>query len=121
MSKTNLILMVLTGIFVATPFAFADDTNVYIRLYEKRVEFAKADVKKQEAETSYQLASLARARYLVEKNAITQQEFERIEADYKKSLAEEDVLRAKVGEEEATLDVVKQLVQNSQPVPLCRD
>jgi len=84
------------------------------------VILAKADVKRQEAETKYQAAHLARVRQLLAKNAVSREEHDRAVADYDKSVAQEEVLRARVGEEEATLEVVRMLVQTSQPVPLCR-
>jgi multidrug resistance efflux pump len=117
-------ILKLSALYIAFVFcagSFADDTNVYVRLYTQRVEFAKADVRKQEAETHFQAARFERARILVVKNAISREEYDRTEADYKMSVAQEDVLRSKVGEEEATLDVVKQLVQGGQPVPFCKN
>lgn len=94
--------------------------NVYVRLYTERVKLAQAEVRREEAETVFQAARLARLRYLLGQNAVSREEFERGEADYKKSVAEVDVLKARVGEEEASLEVVRYLVQNGQPVPLCR-
>ena len=98
----------------------AAEESPYIRLYGQRVVLAKADVKRQEAETKFQAAHLGRIRQLVSKGAASREEYDRALADHDKSVAQEEVYRAKVGEEEATLDVVKMLVQTSQPVPLCR-
>lgn len=113
---------ILLALAVIVPtLAYGQADNVYVRLYAERVKFAQAEVRREEAETEFQAARLARARYLLNQNAMAREEFERIEADYKKSVAEVDVLKARVGEEEASLEVVRYLVQNGQPVPLCRD
>jgi len=106
---------------MASASVFADEASVYVRLYAKRVELAKADLQKQKAETRFQAAHYDRMRRLFEKRAASREEYERAEADYKKSIDGEDVMTAKIGEEEAMLDVVRQLVQSGQPVPLCRD
>lgn len=113
--------LVLTLMAMTSVPGFGQDDNVYIKLYTERVNFAKAEVRSQEAETEFQLRRLDRARRLLAQNAMAREEFERIETDYKKSVAEVDVRKARVGEEEASLEVVRHLVQNSQPVPLCRD
>lgn len=94
--------------------------NVFVTLYQERVRLAKAEVRSQEAETQFQAARFERARYLLGQKAMAREEYERIEADYKKSLAHEDVFKARVNGEEAMLEVVKHLVQNGQPVPICR-
>ena len=94
--------------------------NVFVSLYQERVRLAKAEVRSQEAETQFQAARFERYRNLVKTSSVSREEFERAEADYKKSLAHEDVFKARVSEEEAMLEVVKHLVQNGQPVPVCR-
>ena len=121
MGKSISVLGLVCVFFIASHSAPADESSVYVRLYSKRVEVAKADLRRQEAETRFQAAHFDRMRRLLEKAAISREEYERAEADYKKSLADEDVDRARIGEEEAMLEVVKQLVQGGQPVPLCRD
>ena len=57
---------------------------------------------------------------LVPSGAVSRTEFDRAVADHQKSLAEIEVRKARIGESEAELEVVKNLVEAGQPFPLCR-
>lgn len=117
-SYTVLFLMALS---VAGNSAIgAEVPSPYISLYEHRVNLAMAQTRRQEAETVFQAARVARARILVTKQAMSREEHERIEADHKKSLAEVEVANAFVAEAQAMLQVVRDLVQHGEAVPLCR-
>src|SRR3989344_6223699 len=80
MSKRIFLKAFVVLIFLPFGFLMAAETNVYVRLYDQRVQFAKADVRRQEAETTFQIQRLERARILVEKKVITREEFQRNEA-----------------------------------------
>lgn len=107
-------------VLVAGPSFGESKENVFVRLYQERVQLAKAETRSQEAETQFQAARVDRYRRLVKSQSISQEEYERAEADYKKSVAHDDVLKARVNEEEAMLEAVKYLVQNGQAVPVCK-
>lgn len=113
--KTALALLILTVAIAASAA-----TNPYVTLYEQRVRLTEAESRRQAAETQLQSRRLERARRLYNSSAMSREEYETIEADYHKSVASEDAVKAEIAEAQAMLEVVKYLVQNGQEVPLCR-
>lgn len=117
---TTKITLLVLAFLVSGRAALAAPPSPYITLYEQRVRLAQAEIQRQEAESAFQAGRVARARILVGKQAMSREEHERIEADYRKSLAEVEVAKAFAAEADSMLDVVRSLVQNGQAVPLCR-
>jgi multidrug resistance efflux pump len=113
-------LLFIGAALLGSSRAGADESNVYVDLYQERVNLAQAELRRQEAETQFRAKHLNRTRILVVKQAASQEDLDRAEADHKKGLAEEDVARAAIAEAQAMLQVVRSLVRNGQDVPLCR-
>lgn len=101
--------------------AFADSLadNPYLELYRLRVTQAELNVGRRQAIETLALGKLERGRKLIEKRAISQEEYDTLYSEASVATADKILAAKKVEESRAYLRIVEALVSRGISIPLC--
>ncbi|MCC7114215.1 MAG: hypothetical protein IT520_07520 [Burkholderiales bacterium] len=98
---------------------FAVDANPYVQLYARRVDVAKVQVEKQEAQVRFDTDQLTMTQYLADRNAASKEELRRAQLALALSQAALRESKFLVGEAEATLQIARVRIGGGQDMPIC--
>ncbi|MEZ4752125.1 MAG: hypothetical protein R3B54_16275 [Bdellovibrionota bacterium] len=115
---TRTIVLLAALVFVGNTFA-AQEENVYVKLYETRVELAKILTQKKEQEFKYHLTQLDRQERLYQRKATSAAELEAHQREAKVAELAVDDARMQVREATIMRDIAKERVALGLEMPIC--
>ena len=114
----SVLLVSSSAVIGAEPMS-QPSSNVYVRLYQTRLEYALGEVSKRTQELKYELIQLKRYEHLYQRKASSAAEFETAQRSAK--VAELTLQNAKVQADEAKvmLDIAIERVALGLEMPIC--
>jgi len=120
MRKIRNIMLLTLSIVPTLAMSFGDDSeNVYVKLYQQRLEVAEVEVDTQIARLDYDMKVLERMKILHGRSAVTTQELEEWQRNTRISELAVQELKAKVKEAQALLDIAKERIHLGLDMPIC--